>query len=62
MVKDQLREFSGTIHILEVREVVELHYGVDEEFKDKGIKKQGILMAEYYFEENLNEEKRGIFK
>lgn len=62
MVKDQLREFSGTIHILEVREVVELHYGVDEEFKDKGIKKQGILIAEYYFEENLNEEKRGIFK
>lgn len=61
-VKDIICDFSGTIELIEVREFKELHFGVDDEYKDKGIKAQGWLIANYEFKENTNQKHSGIFK
>jgi len=61
-VKDNVCEFYGQIVIKEIREVKELHFGVDDEYADKGIKSQGILIADYEFFENKGQKHSGIFK
>ncbi len=61
-IKETICDFNGTILFTEIREVKELHFGVDDEFKGKGIKKQGILIAEYKFEENTQQQHNGVFK
>ena len=61
-VKETICEFNGTILITEIREAKELHFGVDDEYKNKGIKKQGILIAQYKFEENTQQQHNGVFK
>jgi len=62
LVKENICDFFGTITIKKIKEVKELHFGVDDEFKDKGIRKQGILIAEYKFDENSQQQHSGIFK
>ena len=61
-VKNNICEFYGNIVIKEIREVKELHFGVDDEYADKGIKTQGILIADYEFYENKEQNHSGIFK
>ncbi|MCR9063679.1 MAG: hypothetical protein NXI00_06920 [Cytophagales bacterium] len=61
-VKDNICEFYGNIVIKEIREVKELHFGVDDEYADKGIKNQGILVADYEFYESKEQKHSGIFK
>lgn len=61
-VKDNICEFYGNIVIKEIREVKELHFGVDNEYADKGIKTQGILIADYEFYESKEQKHSGIFK
>ena len=39
-----------------------MHFGVDDEYADKGIKSQGILIADYEFKENAEQKHSGIFK
>ena len=62
MVKDIVCDFFGTITLQIVNEVKELHFGVDDEYQNKGIKKQGILIAEYNFEQNAQQKDSGVFK
>ena len=40
----------------------ELRFGVDDEYADKGIKSQGVLIADYEFKENKEQNHIGIFK
>jgi hypothetical protein len=54
--------FSGTISIKEFRSLESMHFGVDDERKGEGIKSQGLLIAEYRFEENLEDNHSGIFE
>lgn len=61
-VKDNICEFYGNIIIKEIREVKELHFGVDDEYADKGIKNQGVLIADYEFYESKEQNHSGIFK
>ncbi|WP_432411175.1 hypothetical protein [Rasiella sp. SM2506] len=62
MVKGTVCDFFGTITIKKIKEVTELHFGVDNEYKNKGIKKQGIIIAEYSFNEDAQQKHSGIFK
>lgn len=61
-VKGLICDFSGTITLSEVKTIKKLQYGVDDEYRDKGIKSQGILFADYEFKENPNLKNSGIFK
>ncbi|WP_350287979.1 hypothetical protein [uncultured Croceitalea sp.] len=61
-VKGTICDFSGIINLTEIKEVKELHFGVDDEYADKGIKSQGILIADYEFKENSEQRHSGIFK
>jgi hypothetical protein len=62
MVKGNICSFSGTIEITSIRLFKNLHYGVDEEYKNKGIEKQGILSGIYRFAENSSQTHAGIFE
>jgi hypothetical protein len=61
-VKETICDFQGTISLVEIYEVKELHYGVDDEFADKGIISQGVLIANYQFKENKEQNHSGTFK
>lgn len=54
-VKGTICNFNGKITLTEIREVKELHFGVDDEYANKEIKSQGILIADYEFKENLKQ-------
>jgi hypothetical protein len=61
-VKGIICDFEGTIRMTEIKETKKLHFGVDDEYKNKGIKSQGILIANYEFKENPKQNYSGIFK
>jgi len=61
-VKGIICDFNGTITLIEIKEVKEFHFGVDDEYADKGIKSQGVLFADYEFKENKEQKHSGIFK
>nr|WP_299384148.1 hypothetical protein [Allomuricauda sp.] len=61
-VKGTICDFSGTINLSQIKEVKKLHFGVDDEYADKGIKSQGVLIADYEFKENPEQKHSGIFK
>lgn len=61
-VEENICDFQGTINLIEIYEVKDLHYGVDYEFADKVIKSQGVLIADYEFKENRDQNHSGIFK
>ncbi|MDR7128042.1 hypothetical protein J2X69_000370 [Algoriphagus sp. 4150] len=61
-VNETICHFQGTISLVEIYEVKELHYGVDDEFADKGINSQGVLIANYEFKENKEQDHSGTFK
>ncbi len=60
-VKETICDFKGVIRITEIKEVKELHYGVDNEYENREIKTQGIITAQYEFEENRKQIHSGIF-
>jgi hypothetical protein len=55
-------EFRGSIKIEQVREYETLHYGVDDTYKDVGIKAQGALIGRYKFEETPSQNHSGVFE
>jgi len=55
-------DFEGTITVEQIREFKQLHYGVDDMYKDHGIKSQGILIGRYLFNENPGQTHVGIFQ
>lgn len=59
-VKSVQCPFSGYIEIIDVRELNEYIYGVDDFMKGQ-VKRQGICIARYNFEENRMQEYSGIF-
>lgn len=61
-VRNNICDFNGVVQIVEIREVKELHFGVDDEYKNEGIKSQGILIANYEFKENKEQAHSGVFK
>jgi hypothetical protein len=53
--------FTGTIKIKQMREFSQMHYGVDDEYKHAGFKRQGIAIATYQFGERKDEPHSGSF-
>jgi hypothetical protein len=62
IVKNIKCDFEGVIKLIQVREYKQMHFGVDDEYKDRGIQSQGILLAEYVFNENKEQKFSGIFE
>ena len=60
-VKSAVCSFVGKISITEINELKNPVYGVDEEFKNVGIKNQGRLIANYEFYENKSQTNSGRF-
>src|SRR5689334_15431377 len=52
-VKGNICQFIGTITITEIREVEQLHLGVDQIYADSGLKAEGIIIADYKFAEDF---------
>ncbi|WP_276380067.1 hypothetical protein [Flavobacterium sp. H4147] len=60
-VKSNTCDFKGKITIVKVNEVIEPKFGVDDEYKNAGIKKQGLLNAVYEFFEDHKQKGSGKF-
>lgn len=61
-LKEKIYSFVGTIYITEIREVKNLHFGVDNEYESQKIKSQGVLIAKYEFKENSLQKSNGILE
>jgi hypothetical protein len=62
MVENNIDEFAGTIKISNIRKLKKVSYGVDDEYKNKGIKGEYIMIADYNFFENKDHPHSGTFK
>lgn len=62
MVKNNICNFTGTIEITRARIYKHMHWGSDDEYKHKGIKKQGIIIAQYHFSEDSTQANTGTFE
>lgn len=62
MVKNNIDEFRGTLNITNIRRFKETPYGVDDEYKGKGIKGAYIILGTYNFAEAANQQHSGVFK
>jgi hypothetical protein len=61
-VKGNICDFSGVIKLVKIKTTNKLHFGVDNEYKGKGIKSEGILIATYEFKEQKDQDHSGIFQ
>lgn len=62
MVKSNLCDFTGKITVIKIQEVKQPKFGLDDEYKNKGIKNQGILTATYEFVESKEQKGSGKFQ
>jgi len=62
MVKRNVCDFEGYIRLTDIFHMRKKHFGPDEIYADSNIQKQGVIVAEYYFEENENQSHSGIFQ
>ncbi|MBF4483320.1 hypothetical protein [Flavobacterium sp. CSZ] len=60
-VKSNICDFVGTITIVKIQELKIRKFGVDDEYKNAGIKSQGLVVANYKFVENKNQKNTGEF-
>ncbi len=61
MVKGSIKEFIGTIIIVNIQETNRDQYGPDNELKNSGIKTQGLITAKYEFFEKTDEKDTGVY-
>jgi len=62
LVGDNKCDFSGTITINQVRLYKTIHFGADNEYSNKGLISQGVLIGDYEFKENPDQNHSGIFQ
>jgi hypothetical protein len=62
MVKNNICEFTGTITISGIRKYKIMSCGVDETYKNKGIKGQYVILGNYNFIENKAQPYSGTFR
>lgn len=62
MVKTNIDNFNGVVKITNIRKLKSMSYGVDDEYKNKGIKGEYVIIANYNFFENKNQPHSGMFK
>jgi hypothetical protein len=61
MVKNNIDQFIGTIKILNIRKLKNISYGVDNEYKNKGIKGEFIIIGSYNLAEDKKQKHAGLF-
>jgi hypothetical protein len=61
--KGNKQNFHGSIAVKEIKQLDldEMHYGMDDELKNSGIKAEGVLVGEYILAENSKEKHSGQF-
>ena len=62
MVKNNICEFKGTIMISNIKKYKTISYGLDDQYKNKGIKGQYVILGNYNFGENETQAHSGTFK
>jgi len=62
VLRNTKREFSGNIKITQIREYRTMHYGLDNEYIDRGFLAQGLVLGEFHFNENKEYKDSGVFK
>ncbi|MDB5158053.1 MAG: hypothetical protein JWR50_2760 [Mucilaginibacter sp.] len=62
MVKNNIEEFRGTIKITNIRKYKGTSMGLDNEWKNKGLKGQFVILGDYDFFEDSTKAHSGIFK
>ncbi len=61
MVKSNIDNFNGTIKITDILKLKNISYGVDDEYKNKAIKGEYVILADYNFFENKAQPHSGTF-
>lgn len=61
-IGSQIKPFEGTFTVRQIKLLTDLHWGVDDEYKNKGIKAQGVLIGEYKLYEDRKLENSGFFE
>lgn len=59
---NEIKSFQGTFIIKQIKLLTEMRWGVDDEYKNKGIKAQGVLIGEYKLYEERKLENSGYFE
>ena len=62
LVGENKCDFKGQIRVVQIRKYQTMYLGPADEYKDEGLKAQGVLIGEYGFEENAHQKHSGIFK
>lgn len=60
-INNEIKSFQGTFTIKHIKHLNKMHWGVDDEYKNKGIKTQGVLIGEYKLYQDQNLENSGYF-
>ncbi len=61
-MKDEVKSFRGIFVIKHVRLVANMHLGCDDEYKNKGIKAQGVLIGKYKLYQDRSQRNSGNFE
>ena len=61
MVKNVIRPFRGTMKITNARVHKNPRLGLDDEYKNKGIKESGVIVGEYHLSEDRKQTNTGSF-
>ena len=62
MVKGNICEFHGRIDVKKIRKYKETSYGLDDKYKNAGLKGQFIIIGDYMFDEDPKQKYSGVFK
>lgn len=62
MVKNNVDEFRGTLKITNIRQAKITSFGIDDEYKNKGLKGQFVILGEYDLSEEKSLKHTGEFK
>lgn len=62
MVKNNICDFKGSLEITNIRKYKLTSYGVDDEYKNKGIIGQYAILGDYVLTEDTKQKNTGVFK
>jgi len=61
-INNEIKPFQGTFTIKQIKLLTDMRWGIDDEYKNKGIKAQGVLIGEYKLYQDRNLENSGHFE
>lgn len=61
-INNEMKSFQGTFIIKHIKRLTKMHWGVDDEYKNKGIRAQGVLIGEYKLYQERKLKNSGYFE